>query len=90
MHLDRVAGGRGERLVHVGDQRRGLQAGAVGDRDQALGQRRANSARLAMKAPLPVLTSSTRPSRPAASFFDRIEAVISGIDSTVAVTSRMA
>ena len=34
----------------------------------------------------------SRPSpgvQPAASFFDRIEAVISGIDSTVAVTSRM-
>ena len=43
-----------------------------------------------MKAPEPVLTSMTRPSRPAASFFDRIEAVISATDSTVAVTSRIA
>ena len=43
-----------------------------------------------MLAPLPNLTSITRPWRPAASFFERIEAVISGIDSTVAVTSRMA
>ncbi len=42
------------------------------------------------KAPLPVLTSMTRPSRPAASFLDRIEAVIIGSMSTVAVTSRMA
>ncbi len=30
----------------------------------------------------------TRASSPAASFFDRMEAVMSGIDSTVAVTSR--
>ena len=41
LHLDRIAGGGSERLVHVGDQRRGLQAGAVGHRDQAFGQRRA-------------------------------------------------
>ena len=44
----------------------------------------------AMKAPLPAFTSITRPSRPSASFFDRIEEAISGIDSTVPVTSRMA
>ena len=43
-----------------------------------------------MKAPEPVFTSITSPSSPAASFFDRIEAVMSGIDSTVAVTSRIA
>ena len=43
-----------------------------------------------MKAPEPVFTSRTRPPSPAASFFDRIDAVMSGIDSTVAVTSRMA
>ena len=43
-----------------------------------------------MKAPEPVLTSRTSASRPAASFFDRIEAVIRSINSTVAVTSRMA
>ena len=43
-----------------------------------------------MKAPEPVLTSITSACSPAASFFDRIEAVMSAIDSTVAVTSRMA
>ena len=43
-----------------------------------------------MKAPEPVFTSMTRPCSPAASFFDRIEAVMSATDSTVAVTSRMA
>ena len=42
-----------------------------------------------MKAPEPVLTSRTSASRPAASFFDRIEAVIRSINSTVPVTSRM-
>ena len=48
------------------------------------------SASVRMNAPLPTFTSSTRACSPAASFFDRIEAVMSGIDSTVAVTSRMA
>ena len=43
-----------------------------------------------MKAPLPTLTSRTSEPRPAASFLDRIDAVIRGTDSTVAVTSRMA
>ena len=42
------------------------------------------------KAPDPYFTSIANPCRPAASFFDRIEAVISGIDSTVPVTSRIA
>ena len=37
-----------------------------------------------MNAPVPILTSMTSASSPAASFFDRIEATISGIDSTVA------
>ena len=43
-----------------------------------------------MKAPVPNLTSITSPPRPAAIFFDRIEAVIRSIDSTVPVVSRMA
>ena len=43
-----------------------------------------------MNAPSPVLTSRTRPSIPSASFFDMIDAAISGIDSTVAVASRRA
>ena len=41
-----------------------------------------------MNAPEPTLTSSTSASTPSASFFERIDAVMSGIDSTVAVTSR--
>jgi hypothetical protein len=43
-----------------------------------------------MKAPVPSFTSSTSASRPAASFFERIDAVIRSIDSTVPVTSRIA
>ena len=43
-----------------------------------------------MNAPEPALTSITSASSPAASFLDRIEATISGIDSTVPVASRIA
>ena len=43
-----------------------------------------------MKAPDPVLTSSTRALVPSAIFLDMIELAISGIDSTVPVTSRSA
>ena len=42
------------------------------------------------KAPEPTLTSMTSASRPAASFLERIDATISGIDSTVPVASRIA
>ena len=38
-HLERVAGGGGERLVHVGDERAGRAAGAVRHLDQRLGER---------------------------------------------------
>ena len=43
-----------------------------------------------INAPEPNLTSMTSASRPAASFLDRIEPTISGIDSTVPVASRIA
>ena len=43
-----------------------------------------------MKAPLPVLTSSRMQSEPAASFLLMIDEAISGMQSTVAVTSRSA
>ena len=38
--FDGIAGGRSQRLVHAGDQRRCPQAGAVGDLDEAGGQLR--------------------------------------------------
>ena len=41
-------------------------------------------------APLPTFTSITSPSAPSATFFDRIDDAMSGIDSTVAVASRSA
>ena len=50
---------------------------------------RASSA-VFMKAPLPTFTSRTSAPSPAASFLDRIEAVMRSTDSTVAVTSRTA
>ena len=43
-----------------------------------------------INAPFPILTSRTKPSKPAASFFERMEAVIRSILSTVEVISRMA
>jgi len=43
-----------------------------------------------MKAPPPHFTSSTRASEPPASFLDMMLAVMRGMDSTVAVTSRRA
>ena len=49
-----------------------------------------DSAIVFRKAPSPVLTSKTIPVVPEASFLERIEATISGSDSTVPVTSRSA
>ena len=43
-----------------------------------------------MNAPVPTFTSSTSDAVPSAIFFDMIDAEISGIDSTVPVTSRSA
>ena len=43
-----------------------------------------------MNAPEPTFTSSTSASAPSAIFFDMIDDAISGIVSTVAVTSRSA
>ena len=54
---------------------------------------RANSRALSrsfMKAPSPIVTSSKMASEPAASFLDMMEDAISGIQPTVAVTSRRA
>ena len=48
------------------------------------------SSRVFIKAPDPTLTSRTMPSAPAAIFFDMMLAAMSGMLSTVAVTSRRA
>ena len=47
-------------------------------------------ASVGMNAPDPVFTSMTSACVPEAIFLERIEATISGIDSTVPVTSRTA
>ncbi len=52
--------------------------------------RAAARSRSFMKAPRPTLTSSTRASRPSASFLLMIDEEISGIDGTVPVASRSA
>ena len=89
LHFDRVARGAGERLVHVGDQRHGRQAGAVRDRRDALRQlaRRFERGHEGARAGLHVHHQAFEAG---GEFFDRIEAVISATNSTVAVTSRMA
>ena len=86
-HLQRIAHLGAEDLVHVGDQGRGAQPGAGGHRDDALGQllrkgRRRQRRRCRTSRPW------TSPCRPAASFLERMLAVMSGTLSTVAVTSR--
>ena len=85
-HLDRIAGARRQRLVHVGQsvltraRRRCRRRRSARQRHRQLGRWH--------KAPEPTLTSITSASSPAASFLERMDAVISRIDSTVAVTSR--
>ena len=58
--------------------------------DTMLSARARPSSAVVINAPLPNVTSCTRPTRPAASFFDKMDEVMSGMLSTVAVTSRMA
>ena len=88
--LERVADRAAERLVHVGQQAR-RPRGRPACRARASSRRatRASSS-VFMNAPSPTLTSRTIASAPAASFFDMIDAAISGTLSTVAVTSRSA
>ena len=52
--------------------------------------RAAASSRVFMNAPLPHFTSKTSVPAPSASFLERIEATMSGIEATVPVTSRRA
>ena len=89
-HLERVAGRAAEGHVHLGEQRGGAHAVGRAEADHRLGQRRGRSASSFMKAPVPTFTSSTSALVPSAIFFDMIELAISGIDSTVPVTSRSA
>ena len=90
-HLDRVAGRAAQHAVHVGQQRR-RWAGRCPSATSTIAARElvAPARASGRKAPEPTLTSITSASSPAASFLDRIEATISGIDSTVPVASRIA
>ena len=63
------------------------RARQVSARPRASSSERSSSGK---KAPLPVLTSKTTAAAPVASFFDRMLAVIRGVESTVAVVSRRA
>jgi hypothetical protein len=76
-----------QNAVHVGDQRDGGQAGPWATATNA----RKTARHLLGVAERPIRTTSiTSPSRPSATFFDGIELTINGMDSTVAVTSRVA
>ena len=89
-HLEGVAGRAAERHVHLGEQRGGAHAVGGAQPDHRLGEGRGRCASSFMNAPVPTFTSSTSAPVPSAIFFDMIELAISGIDSTVPVTSRSA
>ena len=74
----------------VGDQRFGPHAGGDADGDERLAPARRESSGVFMNAPPPVLTSSTSPPIPSAIFLLMIDAQMSGMLSTVPVTSRSA
>ena len=88
-HFQRIAQGRRQRLAHIADHGGRATACGIGRFGQRLCQARAVSISF-IKAPLPVFTSSTKPSKPPANFLDKIEAVIKSMLSTVDVTSRTA
>ena len=75
-------------LVHVGEPRDRPEARFAGHRRPGFRPAPARSRGTPQKAPEPTFTSMTSASSPAASFFERIDAVMSGTESTVAVTSR--
>ena len=89
LHLDRVADRAAQRDIHPGQQRPGTHAVLLAQGDHRLGEL-ARPLVLVMNAPLPTLTSRTSALVPSAIFLDMIELAISGMDSTVPVTSRSA
>ena len=88
--FERVADRAPERRVHRGDQRLGPHAGQFAGGDERLRPAPGRRLRVFMNAPSPHFTSSTRPPMPSAIFLLMIEAVMSGMLSTVPVTSRSA
>ena len=83
-HLERVAGAVPSTWFMSVISARGRQPGAAGHRRRATRPARVPRRVAAQNAPLPTFTSITSACSPAASFFDRMLAVISGSDSTVA------
>ena len=79
-----------EGLAHVGDHADHPLAHRGARAHQAARERASALSGFFMNAPGPDLTSKTRDSAPSATFFDKIDAVMRGIDSTVPVTSRNA
>ena len=90
LDLDRVAGRETERRAHVGDERDGLQTRVGADRDHGRVPAPRRRRRSFMNAPEPTFTSRTRAPVPSAIFLLMIELAMSGIASTVPVTSRSA
>ena len=88
-HLQVIADGSTQRRVHRRDH--GLRPHPIGvaGGHQRLGQMM-STPRFFMNAPRPHFTSSTKPPMPSAIFLLMIDAVMSGMLSTVAVTSRRA
>ena len=88
--LERVAGGQPERGGHVGEQRDGASRRRRCPARPSSRPARGRWSRSFMNAPVPTLTSSTSAPVPSAIFLLMIEDAISGIASTVPVTSRSA
>jgi hypothetical protein len=88
-NFDGIAGATRQRFIHVGDEGGGVQASAIGDRDKAFRQfaRALDGGHESAGAALHVEHEMVEARR---QLFERMEAVMSGTDSTVAVTSRMA
>ena len=90
LHLERVAGGAPRHWLMSVSSAAQRSPAPLATPTMLRRRARARPSSEGRNAPEPTLTSITSASSPAASFFERIEAVISGIDSTVAVTSRIA
>ena len=89
LHLERVADCHAERHVHVESTARTLRPHALPMATIFSASFRASSS-VFIKAPEPTFTSRTMECEPAASFLDMMDDVMSGRESTVAVTSRSA
>ena len=89
-HLDGVADGVAQRLVHVRQHGAHRQPQRPARARSTSAPARASGSSDGKNAPLPALTSITSAAVPSATFLDRIDDAMSGIDSTVAVASRSA